>query len=145
MNKLKIIDFETFGNVIKLYLGDINDNEYWGDDWDDRPYEHNAGEVYQGYIKGQIEIAFPSFISVCDPKDDWHYNCNSPFSKEDFKNVKAPCLVIVDNSEEQYYDCCYVEHVGDRSAWQLYYNDTIEEVIQKMQQFGGFIIYKEGI
>ena len=43
---MKIIDFEIKGNQVKFYLGSDNCDNYWGDDWDDKPYEHNAGEPY---------------------------------------------------------------------------------------------------
>jgi hypothetical protein len=37
-------------------------NEQWGDDWDDAPYEHNAGEPYTAYKEGEdwqiIKVAF---------------------------------------------------------------------------------------
>lgn len=28
----------------------------WGDDWDDRPYEHNAGSPYSSYFQNGKEI-----------------------------------------------------------------------------------------
>ena len=47
----KIIDFERKGNIVRFYLGDVNNsNGYYGDDWDDVPYEHNAGKVYEQYV-----------------------------------------------------------------------------------------------
>ena len=32
-------------NNIMYFTSDIENQ--WGDDWDDRPYEHNAGKPYQ--------------------------------------------------------------------------------------------------
>ena len=143
MNKLKIIDFDTYGNVIQLYLGDINDSEYYGDDWDDRPYEHNAGTVYKSYIKGVIEIAFPSFIWVLAAEDDWHYNGNSPFCKEDFKNMKAPCLVIVNDNDPYQMGWSYSEKMGDKLSWRIYFNDTLEEILEKAKEYHGVVINEE--
>ena len=71
----KIIDFEVKGNVVRFYLGNKTDewgwtnknykdrngntpdwlkpnDTYYGDDWDDVPYEHNAGLVYDKFVKG---------------------------------------------------------------------------------------------
>ena len=58
--KLGIIDFERKGNVVRFYIGDTNAN-YHGDDWNDRPYEHNAGTVYDRYIDHYVDIAFPLY------------------------------------------------------------------------------------
>lgn len=43
---MKIIDFERKGNLVRFYLGDDDLEEWYGDDWNDTPYEHNAGQVY---------------------------------------------------------------------------------------------------
>ena len=48
---LFVIDFETRGNVIRLYYG--NDPDYWGDDWDDKPYE--VLKIYYGDKKKDVE------------------------------------------------------------------------------------------
>ena len=41
---MKIVDFKKEGNIVRFYLGETI-NGIYGDDWDDTPYEHNAGEV----------------------------------------------------------------------------------------------------
>lgn len=72
-------------------------DKQWGDDWDDHPYEHNAGEPYeydysapqQGVENGRgiypkIEQKILLFSLPCYyklPCDDFEYN--SPFSIED--------------------------------------------------------------
>ena len=77
---MKIIDFKKKGNVVRFYLGEETpdwgwtrsdytrngttpdwlkpSDRYYGDDWDDRPYEHNAGQVYEEFIKGYKDVAF---------------------------------------------------------------------------------------
>ena len=68
---MKIIDFDIKGNVIKFYLGQDNDMNYHGDDWDDVPYEHNAGEVYSEFVEGyayvyleyELNPSYPQVIS----------------------------------------------------------------------------------
>ena len=59
---MKIIDFSKKGNVVRFYLGEDNCKDYWGDDWNDFPYEHNAGCVYDEYIAGIVDIAFPFYV-----------------------------------------------------------------------------------
>ena len=87
---MKIIDFYKFGNVATFYLGECDD--YWGDDWDDAPYEHNAGQVYEQYITGEKTIYFDKDDFVMEPCDgEW----NSRWSKEDMKMGKVPCIMVV--------------------------------------------------
>ena len=55
MENLVICDWQTKGNVVRLYCCDQDRyNDIWGDDWDDQPYEHNAGQVYGKYVDKTI-------------------------------------------------------------------------------------------
>ena len=126
----KIIDFERFGHVIKLYLGDCDD--YWGDDWDDRPYEHNAEIVYDEYIKDVIEIPIQTKYKIATPEDDYFYNRgNSPFSKEDFKNG-VPFMVI---GEGTGWSFNYYDEVENPQNVLLRYNDPIDEVLETLSPY----------
>lgn len=74
-----------------LYFTDNFENQ-WGDDWNDAPYEHNAGEPYEwddsytekenrehGY--GHLRyIAYKSDKYIREPNDRYD---NSPYSVED--------------------------------------------------------------
>ena len=61
--------------------------DQWGDDWDDAPYEHNAGEPYDDHYKGDeriehliIKVPFYVHHDWCDVKLPLDYGCgNSPF------------------------------------------------------------------
>ena len=119
----KIIDFETKGNVIRFYLGADNCNDYWGDDWDDTPYEHNAGEVYDRFVVGHADIYVDMDLTVYTPDSDWHYQNNSPFCKEDFKNHKAPCIII---AHSESWGSCYRHELGNRNAAKFYFEDRME-------------------
>ncbi len=112
---MKIIDFERKGNVIRLYLGektkdwgwtnkDYKDytgktpnwlcpsERYYGDDWNDVPYEHNAGQVYEEFIKGYKDLYVPFDDLVIEPSDNL---LNSSYCKDDMEDRKIPCLIIV--------------------------------------------------
>ena len=130
MKELKIIDFEKKGNVVRFYLGDPSE-DYWGDDWDDSPYEHNAGTVYNRYVKETIDIAFPFDSEVLEPADDWRNNGNSHYSKEDMKNRQVPCIIVIppqknDNGYIHHYDNCFSDGVGMNDILKFYFGDTIE-------------------
>ena len=53
----------------------------WGDDWDDAPYEHNAGEPYDGEGVEIVKVAYVSEMTTpCD------YICNSSYSVGDINS-----------------------------------------------------------
>lgn len=116
-----IIDFERKGNVIRFYLGD--DKEYWGDDWNDSPYEHNAGIVYDEYIKGYKDIAFPFDDLVLEPCDGT-YNCS--YCKDDMKKRKVPCIIVIPKDKQDYYDS-FAYYIGMDNIKKFYFGDILEE------------------
>ena len=122
---MKILDFELKGNVIKLYLGDCD--EWWGDDWNDRPYEHNAGIVYDKFVKDTVVIAVPVQYNVLEPASDLLYMYNSPYSKEDFVNRECPCLII---SEEDQFS----KLINNKKAIKIFYGDNIDLTIKKLNK-----------
>lgn len=123
---MKIIDFVLYGNGFGLYLGADDCEDYWGDDWDDAPYEHNAGEVYQRYRQGYVEFTFPLKYSVCEACNGYF---NSPFSKEDMKNRKVPCLTI----STEMSDCTEIK-------FKIYFGDNIDDISKQITELGGFKI-----
>lgn len=123
---MKIIDFKKKGNVVRFYLGEDSCQDYWGDDWNDRPYEHNAGEVYEEYIKGWKDVYVPFEDLVLEPCNGNFYN--SEWSKEDMKNRKVPCIIIVPHSEFEYEWQVddFIMHVGSDKVTKYYFGDTME-------------------
>ena len=112
---MKIIDFEKKGNVVRFYLGEETpewgwtnpdykypdgstpewlkpEKTYWGDDWDDYPYECNAGRVYDEFVKGHKDISFGFDTMVLEPCDGYP---NSEWSKKDMIERKVPCLIVI--------------------------------------------------
>ena len=123
---MKIIDFDKKGNIVRFYLGEDNLKTWWGDDWDDRPYEHNAGLVYDKFVSSYIDIVFPFDWEIYEPGDDWNYNGNSPYCKEDFINRQAPCiLAIPPEIARDNWDVQYSKYVGDNRCYKFYFGDTI--------------------
>ena len=124
---LQIIDFQRKGNVIKLYLG--KNGEQWGDDWNDRPYDSNAGVVYDEYVKDTVEISIEFDSDVLEPCDG-ELNCH--YSKEDMINRVVPCFIIVPQSvkaghwfDENFYHWCSADGI-----LRVYFGDTLNDLIE---------------
>jgi hypothetical protein len=137
--ELKLVDFfkpEGFNDRIILYFGSNNPKDYTGDKWDITPYEDIAGQVEQK-VECKIQLYFNNY-AVFQPVNNW--------SKNDLKNRKTPCLIIVPKqvfindfnfdidttpAEERpwpLYDLC----LGHESIVKIYYGDTSEEIMTKV-------------
>jgi hypothetical protein len=117
---MKIIDFRKKGQSVRFFLGTSND--YHGDDWDDAPYEHNAGEVYYEYIEGYTDVTFPFDDMVLEPADG---EFNSHFCKYDMKLRKVPCIIIVPAEKIDWYDQ-FAHYVGQDGLQRFYFGDEME-------------------
>lgn len=127
---MKIIDWDRKGNVIRLYLGEDNLKKWGGDDWNDTPYEHNAGTVYPEYVAKIVDVAFPYGYGVYEPADDCD---NSDFCKDDFKKG-VPFMVIVPNAD---WFSNYAREVNKDGNIPLRFGDSVYKVR------GGTIVYEE--
>ena len=122
---MKIVDFERKGNVVRFYLGDDNLEDWYGDDWDDVPYEHNAETVYDEYVKTYKDIAFNFDDMVLEPADDWTNNGNSSWSKNDMVARRVPCIIVVPREKQDYSDC-FSHYVGMDGIVKYYFGDKME-------------------
>lgn len=146
---MKIIDFERKGNVIRFYLGEeteewgwTNPNykdytgetpkwlkpskKYYGDDWDDVPYEDNAGTVYEEFVKGTIDLNVPFDYYVFEPVD-------MNISKDNMRDgniMTVPCIVITKKSG--CFDLTSARR--DQKHIAIFYNDE-EDKIKQIQDF----------
>ena len=118
MSELKIIDMECKGNLIRFYLG--IDDDYHGDDWDDTPYEHNAGLVYDEFIKATLDVAVDFDYDIREASDGY---INSPYCKNDFKIAKIPYFIIYKEKDKRF----------------LYFNMTPEEIKKELKDVGTII------
>ena len=100
MNKEKLCYIE--GNFAYFTTQDLK--KQWGDDWNDAPYEHNAGEPYEwdserGVKKYEIlKVAFECGCMMNTPCDS---HSNSPWSVEDINTGKIAWLSTLRGSSEQ--------------------------------------------
>lgn len=121
---MKIIDFEKKGNVVRFYLGEDNNEDYKGDDWNDIPYECNAERVDKEHIVGYRDIAFDFDWAVLEPKDPEGQN-NSRWCKNDMKARKVPCVIAVPKPDSWRCDE-FDRYVGDKETIKFYFGDKME-------------------
>lgn len=124
---MKIIDFEIKGNCVRFYLGKDEDEEYTGDDWNDSPYDCNAGPVYKEYITGHADIVFPLDTLVLEPCNGV---TNTRFSKDDMKNGIVPCVIVVPPIyAEQEYDETFPFWCNHRKVHKFFFGDRMEPTL----------------
>lgn len=129
---MKIIDFYLYGNIIKLYLGTDDLKDWWGDDWDDAPYEHNAGTVYSEYVSETVQVALPLQYTLWEPCRFPWVGINSPYSKQDMINRKIPFLHVIR----------YVDSDVDRvSCAELYFGDNYDSTLSCLTSLGGVLLH----
>ena len=115
----KIIDVERKGNLVRLYMGDADLKDWGGDDWDDAPYKHNAGIVYDEYIHHYVDVTVDFDYDVYEPADN---EPNSPYCRNDFKAKKVPAVVIAKGSWD------YGMALADNGSLKIYFGDTEDDI-----------------
>jgi hypothetical protein len=148
----KIIDFKVKGNAVRFYLGNKTDewgwtnknykdrngntpdwlkpnDTYYGDDWDDVPYEHNAGKVYDEFVIGVRTYYVDYDWIIIEAKDGYK---NSPYSKMDFVKRKIPCIIIIKGKTAKKYK--------DKNTMDFWLNEELEKLedVEKFY-FGDFL------
>lgn len=88
--KYKIIDFEYYGNVIKLFLGHENILDWTGDDWDN--------DILDSYDPVHSEFILRTILLVINPDKfivRWFDELPiQNFTKNDMKTNKFPFMSI---------------------------------------------------
>lgn len=150
---MKIIDFKIKGKVVRFYLGEKTEDWGWtnknykdyhgktpdwlkpsdtfyGDDWNDKPYEHNAERVYDEFIKGHKDIAFDFDDVVLQPCDGER---NSNWSKNDMVNRLVPCVIVVpgsylrENKLDDWNITSFKDAIGIDGIKKFYFGGTLDE------------------
>lgn len=160
--ELKVIDIGRKGNLVRFYLGKKEDkwgwtnpnykdsrgktpdwlkpsDIYYGDDWNDAPYDCNAAPVYDEFIKGYVDIAFDFECQVLEPLiPDTHKH----WSKDDMRDRKVPCLIILAAGyeyPETYYKpdengnyvptFDFLTALEDNKVAKIYFGDNIQKIL----------------
>lgn len=125
---MRIIDWDASGNVIRLYLGDDDLATWGGDDWDDVPYEHNAGRVEPRYVTAVVDVALAWHHRVFEPSDGTQ---NSRWSKDDMMVGRVPMFVVFDGAAHE--DWWHFEQpLGDRASLRAYMGGDAVSLLHDM-------------
>lgn len=121
---MEIIDFDRKGNVVRFYLG--KNGEQKGDDWDDKPYNCNAGSVYDRFVESTRDIAFDFDDLVLEPCCGV-LNCR--YSKKDMIKRNVPCIVVVPKEivDEHYNDEDFAYWATSDRVKKYYFGDKMED------------------
>lgn len=104
------------------------DNQ-WGDDWNDVPYEHNAGFPYDRESEIEV-IAFMSNLST--PAE--RAGINSPYSVKDINNQLTPWL------EGKVYS---KDELLDGSKISIFAGISMEDFISILKETGGRVFLED--
>lgn len=135
---LKVLDAEIVGNVVRLYLGDVDLDEWWGDDWNDVPYEHNAGSVYFEFVKAVCDVAWDLDHVVVEPCDG---QINSSWCKDDMRARRVPVFAVLSVGADRWmYEGMYGKVVSNDAATRVYMGDVAEGIGETDFLFGGRVL-----
>jgi hypothetical protein len=121
---LKIIDVDQKGQLVKFYLADDDLEEWTGDDWNDTPFEHNAGSVYDEYVCGELTVVYKWDDLVIQP--DWGLT-NSSYCKDDMiaRRIYALCVLKTEDRDKSDYAWRADMVAGNSKAIRIYMGDTV--------------------
>lgn len=89
--RYKIIDYSFFGNIVLLYLGKENIDDWSGDDWDNLVTE-SYEPVNQQYVVKKISLMInPEKLIV----ETFETEVREDFTKNDMKTNKFPFMSIM--------------------------------------------------
>lgn len=134
---MKIIGWEKKGNLVRFYLGKDDLDYYGADDWDNKPYEHNACTVPDFVVEDCVHVVMNFNTTVFEAKDDAHYKGNSPFSMNDFKDRKIPILYFAEALDFGCYSKCLEYDLGIP----VYMGDDISDIFVKLKPLIMFTDY----
>lgn len=122
----KLIDFERKGNVVRLYLGRSGLREWYGDDWDDTPYEHNAETVYAEYVIGWLDVALGWQMDVFEPADG---HVNSHWCKDDMVAGRVAMLAVFRESDFTLTPFGFEDVTSARGTVLLHMGESLDEAV----------------
>lgn len=112
-----------------LYFTKKSMDEQTGDDWDDAPYEHNAGKPYGVRETDEvIRVAVPLLgVALQSPKEKWR-GIQSAYSVREINDGEVPWLSTP-------------EYVGRSTS--IWAGESLKKVLRKIDEMGGNVYTRE--
>ena len=98
-----------------------NNNEQWGDDWNDAPYEHNAGTPYEEEGFEILKLGFYTGYLYSEPCE---YFCGKYFTVEEINCKFVPWLI----PESVKYQ-------------PIFAGEAVKDFVKKINDIGGDVLY----
>lgn len=142
MEDLSIIDLWGENHTLRLVLGDA-DVDYYGDDWDDTPWTLNCGDVYPQFIKGYSTLYFDYDAIVRQPSE-----LDSDYCRNDFKERKVPCLIVVppqyanDYPLSNFNDLVEEAKKPNAHVIAVYFGDKVTDVLKRLYESKALVYEK---
>ena len=125
---LKICWIKNKGNYIRFYF--TTQDDYWGDDWNDAPWEDNAGDVYSEFVEYFIDVVVPFYYKVTHTLNDLYDPYNSNVAIADLVDNNAPFIyVTADCYEPKTYEKI------KKSFCHFSFNESINSFREKAKYF----------
>jgi len=137
----KLIDIKRKGQAVRFYIGDDDLKEWWGDDWNDYPFECNAGTVYDEFIKRTLDVCFPFDTLVIEPTSSGYRSIE--YSKDEMVKRKVPCLMIDPDAENHEY-VFLSEFIGNDNVIKIYFGDSISKITKIIEKMNGVVLKNGG-
>jgi hypothetical protein len=119
--KLCYVDDLDNGQTLLLYFTNKNAEDVWGDDWDDAPYEHNAGEPYieEGMIQEKlIIIANNCYFETWEAKQ-------YPNSRYSVKDINQDRFAI---------PWFFIKNYSGKNKFLFFANNTIDDLYKLIEE-----------
>jgi len=95
MNRLADVEMDMLGGeyVLTLYITKGDVENFWGDDWDDVPYEHNAGTVYDQFVDSKM-LLYLNTYNYNVLRASYGYSSSSPYSKNMLRDEDITYMTV---------------------------------------------------
>lgn len=125
---LKICWIKNKGNYIRFYF--TTQDDYWGDDWNDAPWEDNAGDVYCEFVEYFVDVVVPFNYRVTHNLNYCYNSHRSNVAIQDLVDNNAPFIYITaDCDEPEIYEKI------KKNFCHFSFNESFSQFLEKLHNF----------